>query len=180
MKRAALYWIIGIVVVLLVGWYFISPAFKTVELQEESPISASINDNFETMNPNIKMEFDAAMKTSSGVVKEMSDAMLSGAKIISEASFKPRAHDVKGKAVLIEADGKKILRFEDFETINGPNLHIYLSSELGDKDYVDLGVIKATKGSANYELPADIDLEKYDKVLVWCVPFRVLFSYAEF
>jgi hypothetical protein len=75
--------------------------------------------------------------------------------------------------------GKKVLRFEDFETVNGPNLHIYLSSDLEGKDFVDLGEIKATKGNVNYDLPEGVDLDRYDKVLVWCVPFKVLFSYGE-
>ena len=74
---------------------------------------------------------------------------------------------------------KRILRFEDFETINGPELHIYLSSELGDERFIDLGKIKATKGNVNYDIPAGIDTSKYNKVLVWCKPFSVLFSYAE-
>ena len=44
---------------------------------------------------------------------------------------------------------------------------------------IDLGIIKATKGNVNYEIPQDIDTTKYNKVLVWCKPFKVLFSYAE-
>ena len=99
--------------------------------------------------------------------------------ILSEANFQPRDHKVSGKALLIETDNQKILRFEDFETINGPDLHIYLSSDLEAKDYIDLGEIKATKGNVNYEVPSNVDLEKYNKVLVWCEPFRILFSYAE-
>lgn len=73
----------------------------------------------------------------------------------------------------------QILRFEDFETVNGPNLHIYLATNLQADDFIDLGEIKATKGSVNYTLPSDVDLVKYNKVLVWCVPFKVLFSYAD-
>ena len=88
-------------------------------------------------------------------------------------------HEVEGKAILIETDGEKILRFEDFDTINGPDLRIYLSSDLGDDDFVELGKIKATKGNVNYEVPGDVDISKYKYVLVWCKPFKVLFSYAE-
>lgn len=81
--------------------------------------------------------------------------------------------------MLIEDDNKKIVRFEDFETINGPDLHIYLSADLEANDYVDLGQIKATKGNVNYDVPVGADTLKYNKVLVWCEPFEVLFSYAE-
>ena len=102
------------------------------------------------------------------------------AKIISEGAFVESAHHVNGKALIIEEeDGSKILRFEDFDTINGPNLHIYLSNSLGNDDFIDLGNIRATKGNVNYDVPQGTDLEKYDKVLVWCVPFGVLFSYSD-
>ncbi|MEK6843917.1 MAG: DM13 domain-containing protein [Nanoarchaeota archaeon] len=98
---------------------------------------------------------------------------------LAEGIFIQSAHEVKGKALLIENEQKKILRFEDFETINGPDLHIYLASSLDAGDYIDLGAIKGTKGNINYDIPDGIDINKYNKVLIWCVPFKVLFSYAE-
>ncbi len=109
----------------------------------------------------------------------MEEVMPSGPKITAQGSFMARAHEVAGRALLIEADATRTLRFEDFETINGPNLHIYLASDLSSDDFVDLGPIRATKGNVNYELSSDIDTSRYNKVLVWCVPFGVLFSYAE-
>lgn len=192
--------IIGIIVVVLLiaGWYLISPVFRVVEVDEPSPLAQpskearepepvlqpaqtpqTIKDSMDTMDASTRVEFEKQVEAAKGTIVEMADTMPSQATVVSEGDFKPRAHDVKGKVVLIEKDGKKTLRFENFETINGPNLHIYLSSQLGDDDYIDLGKIKATKGNVNYELENTIDTTKYNKVLVWCVPFRVLFSYAE-
>ena len=94
--------------------------------------------------------------------------------------FKPSAHDVQGQAMLIQNQEGSILRFEDFNTINGPDLRIYLSTGLDVNDAIDLGPIKATKGSVNYNIPQGVDTSKYNKVLVWCRAFGVLFSYAEF
>ena len=68
---------------------------------------------------------------------------------------------------------------ENFETINGPDLFIYLSKDLTNKDFVNLGEIKATKGNVNYEVNSSIDTTQYKNVLVWCRAFGVLFSYAE-
>jgi len=112
-------------------------------------------------------------------VVEMQDEISFDVEIISQGIFMEQKHEVSGKALIVNDNENKILRFEDFETVNGPNLHIYLSADLEAKDYIDLGEIKATKGDVNYELENSIDLEKYNKVLVWCVPFKVLFSYAE-
>ncbi len=99
--------------------------------------------------------------------------------LLAQADFQAQAHEVLGRAVLLQDEQTQILRFEDFETVNGPNLHIYLATNLQADEFIDLGEIKATKGSVNYTLPPDVDLVKYNKVLVWCVPFKVLFSYAD-
>jgi len=179
--------ILLIIVAIPIAYFLISPIFKVVEVQEESPLDIVpvvveqkiINDNMDTMDAATKADFEAQVEAMKDQIIVMEEEKPSAPSIIAQGSFKPRAHEVEGNALLIEAGGKKILRFEDFETINGPNLHIYLSSELGNDDFIDLGKIKGTKGSFNYELDSSVDLEKYNKVLVWCVPFGVLFSYAD-
>jgi hypothetical protein len=150
MKKTIIF--LGILAILIIGYFLISPAFSTIETNEDSPLQ--VND---VINNEIESQ----------------------AELLSTADFIPSAHEVEGKALLIEQNGKKILRFENFETINGPNLHIYLASDLNDDDFIDLGEIKATSGNVNYEIPNNIDTDKYDKVLVWCVPFKILFSYAD-
>jgi len=179
--------IIIIILILLsipIGYFLISPIFKVVEVQEESPLDTIlvneklINDNMDRMDAATKADFESQVDAMKDQIIVMEEKMPSTPKIIAQGAFERRAHEVEGQAILIETDGKKILRFEDFETINGPNLHIYLSSELGNDDFIDLGKIKGTKGSFNYELDSSINTDKYNKVLVWCVPFGVLFSYA--
>jgi len=137
-----------LVIVLLIGYYLISPIFRVIEIDEELPI-------------------------------EQGPISVSEPVLVTSANFVARKHDVKGSAVLIEQNTNRILRFEDFETVNGPNLHIYLASDETAENFVDLGPIKATKGNVNYEIPDDVDLEKYNTVLVYCVPFKVVFSLAE-
>lgn len=121
---------------------------------------------------------DEAMRESAGITTLATDAMPKVAHVVAEGLFVPRAHAVQGKAILIEQDGNTTLRFEDFDTINGPNLHVYLSADLEGKDYKDLGAIRATRGNVNYPVDAAIDTEKYRHVLVWCVPFGIVFSSA--
>lgn len=88
-------------------------------------------------------------------------------------------HPAEGVARVIETAEGTIVRFENFKTINGPKLHVYLSKDLDAKDFVDLGPIRGTSGNINYAIPADIDISEYKYVLHWCVPFRVLFNSAE-
>jgi hypothetical protein len=117
------------------------------------------------------------------IVKEADEilpaANLENIEPVVSAEFIPSAHEVEGRAAIYEINGQKTLRFEDFETINGPDLFIYLATDTAAEDFVNLGEIKATKGNVNYDIPPDTDLEKYDTVLVWCRAFRALFSYAE-
>jgi len=184
MKKSIVLGVI-IIVILVVAWYLISPIFNVVEVDEASPLDITpttqlvVKDAMESMDEAQKKEFEDAVKEMNEVQTIMVDEMPPTPSKIAEGVFKPRAHEVEGKALLIDSNGQKTLRFEDFFTINGPELHIYLSSELSNDDIIDLGIIKATKGNVNYALPEGIDTNKYNKVLVWCKPFSVLFSYAE-
>lgn len=171
------------IVGLSAGWYLLSPLWRVEERNDVFPgervASPHIEDNFENMTSDERRAFDEAVEMMADHKKEMMDTMPVGPRIVSEGVFKPRAHEVAGAAKLIEHEGKRTLRFEDFETINGPDLHIYLSKDLSADDYIDLGKIRGTKGNINYEFDAGIDTAIYKNVMIWCVPFRVLFSYAE-
>ena len=78
------------------------------------------------------------------------------------------------------------LRFEDFQVLNGPDLHVWLVGDDPVADtvgvepavYVDLGALTGNIGDQNYTIPADLDLSQYKSVVIWCVPFRVPFNAA--
>ncbi len=88
------------------------------------------------------------------------------------------AHPASGTVRIVEADGKRFVRYENYKTINGPDLYVYVAKDLSAKEFVSLGTIKATEGSVNYELPDGIDLKEYPYVLTWCKQFGVLFNSA--
>jgi hypothetical protein len=60
------------------------------------------------------------------------------------------------------ADGdRRFLRFEGFETDNGPDLNVYLATGPPDGspgDFKDLGDLRGNIGDQNYEIPDDVDL----------------------
>lgn len=175
------YWPVIILITISIisgAYYLLSPLWNVIEVQEISPL-IQVSDSISSMTAEEKAEFTEAVEKASINVLEMADVMDPQVQLLKSANFVTSAHEVAGRALLINDNGKKILRFEDFKTINGPNLHIYLASTLGEDDYIDLGPIKATKGSVNYELSEGIDTDRYNKVLVWCVPFKVLFSYSQ-
>jgi hypothetical protein len=97
------------------------------------------------------------------------------------------AHETKGTATIYQlADGKRVLRFTDFETSNGPDVQVYLGMAPDAKDnatvtqagFVSLGSIKGNRGDQNYDLPMDLDLAKIHSVTVWCRRFGVNFATA--
>jgi len=89
-------------------------------------------------------------------------------------------HDAQGNAYTIPLeDGSNVLRLENFKSTNGPDLYVYLSTDDNASEFINLGELKANKGNQNYEIPDDTDFSKYNKVLIWCKAFGVLFGSAE-
>jgi len=165
--------LLALVILAAIAWYLLSPIWRVQELDEVSPVAESAG-----MSSEQKEQYEEAMEEMKDTEIRKEEEMPPTARVEAQASFVAKAHDVMGQALLIEQGTQKIIRFEDFETINGPNLHIYLAADLSASDFIDLGPIRATKGNANYTVPPGTDTAKYRHVLVWCVPFRVLFSAA--
>lgn len=89
------------------------------------------------------------------------------------------AHPASGVVRIVESDGKRYIRYENFKTLNGPDIFVYLANDLNAKDFVNLGRVKATEGNVNYEIPEGVDVSEYRYVMVWCKAFGVLFNYAD-
>jgi hypothetical protein len=75
----------------------------------------------------------------------------------------------------------------DFEVGPGPAFHVYLvpkpgirqSADVVETMYVDLGQLRAFKGSQRYAIPAGVNLADYPSVVIWCERFSVLISPAD-
>ena len=154
MKKIILY-LLGAIIsitILALGYYAISPLFINIILDEALP---------ETKQMESK-------------VMEKSQVQVVLAPVIGTSG-----HSASGTVRVIEVDGKSYIRYENFKTINGPDLYIYLAKDLEAKEYVNLGLLRATEGNINYEIPTDVNLQDYKYVMVWCKRFGVLFNYAE-
>ncbi len=96
-------------------------------------------------------------------------------------------HKGKGTASILEGDGRRYVRFTDFEVTNGPDLEVWLvaksgiqsSEDVKTSKYLSLGQLKGNIGPQNYEIPQDVDLNEYSSVVIWCEQFGVLFSPAD-
>lgn len=103
--------------------------------------------------------------------------------IVTEASGQftgTSSYDVSGDAIVLgNGTGQRFLRFENFESNNGPDLNVYLVNPDDPSDFIDLGDLKGNVGEQNYEIPADVDLDRYSQVSIWCVRFSVGFGTAD-
>jgi hypothetical protein len=88
-------------------------------------------------------------------------------------------HPASGTVRIVESDGKRYIRYENFKTINGPDIYVYLAKDLEAKGFVSLGKVKGTEGNINYEIPQNINIQEYKYVMTWCKQFGVLFNYAD-
>lgn len=87
-----------------------------------------------------------------------------------------------------EIDGGWVIRFEDFEVRNGPQLHLFLSAHPQPRTPeevraeglgFDWGPLKGTLGNQNYRLPAEFDMSAARSVVIFSLSFQEVFSSAE-
>ncbi|WP_128818827.1 DM13 domain-containing protein [Streptomyces sp. S063] len=100
-------------------------------------------------------------------------------------------HTTSGTVRLLRlADGWHIVRLEDLDTSNGPDLRVWLTDApvkegragwfvFDDGRHESLGKLKGNKGSHNYRLPAGLDPADFTSVSIWCDRFSVSFGAAE-
>lgn len=110
---------------------------------------------------------------------------------IARGTFVTHEHATTGSVRLLTlADGSRVLRIEDLDTSNGPDLRVWLSDQpvidgrdgwfvFDDGEYVELGRLKGNVGDQNYVVPPGTDLDSLTSVSIWCARFSVSFGAAE-
>ncbi len=90
------------------------------------------------------------------------------------------AHFGRGKVLIAAVNGTQYLRFENVEIAGAPDVYVYLSDRTDGQpgSFTNLGKLKATNGSFNYTIPADLDLSKVKSVVAWCRAFSVTITFA--
>jgi hypothetical protein len=106
---------------------------------------------------------------------------------VASGSFYGVVHPTQGTATIYQVgDGSRVLRFTNFRTTNGPNVHVYMVAADDAKDnatvqragFIDLGPLKGNVGDQNYTFGPEVDLSKYRAVSVWCKRFSLNFGTA--
>jgi hypothetical protein len=203
---AAVRVVVLVVPFLLVNWWLISPYF-TDDVVDEA-FSASISDQLGTAGDVPASTADPATpETGEGITTASSSAETSGEEEPTQGSVETPAeeeppplappsgpvllgagqfvglagHSGTGDAGLFQnPDGSFVLRFENFDIQNGPDLEVYLVPGADQvslaEGSIHLGPLKGNIGDQNYEVPADTELIPGSyTALVWCEAFSVEF-----
>jgi hypothetical protein len=168
---------------------------------EAAPVAAA------PAEPVVRPAVEAAPEQPVPAQPEAAAKAESGAATDSEAKTQPAApagpateftgtfisheHSTTGTVQILRlADGSRVLRLENLDTSNGPDLKVVLSDAevkpgkagwhvFDDNAHVKLAGLKGNKGSQNYVIPADVNLADFRSVSIWCDRFNVSFGAAE-
>ena len=108
-------------------------------------------------------------------------------RVIAQGSFYKVEVRGEGTAKLYRlADGRRILRFENFQTGENTDLFVWLSevprpansAQAVGSPHIEISNLKSTIGTQNYEIPASIPTEKIKSVVIWCQPVQIAYAAA--
>lgn len=180
--------------------YTVSPLFINTSVNEPPPVSALAFQKFMSMTEEGRIqaannmnqnEKEAIMKMAAQENNTASENMPSEIRSQESPNSQPvlsgnfigvndGIHNAEGLARVISlGNSTSVLRLENFKATNGPDLYVYLAADNSASDIVNLGRLKGNIGNQNYIIPAGTDLSKYDRVLIWCRAFSVLFGSAQ-
>ena len=188
--------IVAIVPVAWLAWWLLSPLWMETEVTEEFPLAAravvpenmTMGEGEEVMAAAANMEDRSVSETMAEMAAGSAESDALKPRLTGEFKDADSFHKGSGAAAIYELDAGKlrILRLEDFKVTNGPDLRVLLAnapnpeghSDLADAGYVELGKLKGNVGSQNYEIPDTVALDNVKSVVIYCNPFRVVFSVA--
>ena len=202
-----------LVVAGFVAWELGSPIFINVTVEEEFPFAygASLPEGVDmkaaemVMSTMAKVEQApmkepmpeemmapkaAAAATPTPMAPQTQATAAAGPVKVKSGSFQDQDafHKGSGEAVIYRApDGAHLLRLEELQVTNGPDLRVILTpvqapggrDDVMARGSVELGKLKGNRGSQNYTIPADVDVAAQGSVVIYCKPFSVIFSIAQ-
>ena len=194
-ERRVRFGIIGapiLALLLFIAWDLGSPLFINKTVEEEFPFAFSAQPPEGVTMEDVEMAMEVMAKVDSPAMEAMPEAMMmapAGPEKLKSGMFsdRDRIHKGSGEAIIYRSeDGSHLLRLENLNVTNGPDLHVLLSphpnpdnrDEVKAPGYFSLGPLKGNRGNQNYALPADQDPAAVGSVIVYCVPFQVIFTIA--
>ncbi len=168
--------VVGVPVV-LASWWLLEPFFDDDVVDEKFSTSIAAAPRAES-----SMQPTGTTPGASTTAPPPTSPPATGPQLLGSGTFVGLAgHDGTGDAGIFRLeDGSSVLRLENLDIDNGPDLELYLvpgaeSYSPGDGS-LHLGALKGNVGNQTYEIPADVTVGPGPwTVLVWCEAFTVEF-----
>ena len=178
MQNKSVLAVVGLVGIAILAWlafgfFGIQTAFIDNEVNDGDPFATEVRESD---------EFQAAMdeaEANQTTAAEGEPQMAGDIQTLFTGNFEDNVingYNVTGIAQVLTDGDQRILRLEGFNSPNGPDLKVYLRADNGD--FVSLGDLRGNIGDQNYDIPADVDLEVFNSVDIWCERFSVGFGLA--
>jgi len=99
-------------------------------------------------------------------------------------------HPTTGTARVLQLeDGARVLVLDGLDTVNGPDLHVWLTDQpviegtdgwfvFDDGAWTSLGPLRGNVGTQQYAIPDGVDLSQVTSVSIWCERFAASFGAA--
>jgi hypothetical protein len=174
--------VVAVLVVAVVGGGFGLYWFQPWKLWQDETVREALPGGAEASAPPAAAPSDEPSAPSSPAT---------GPQTLASGELISHEHATSGTVKLVRlADGSHVVRLENLDTSNGPDLRVWLTDApvkqgkagwhvFDDGKYVSLGKLKGNKGSQNYALPLDVDPSNYGSVSIWCDRFDVSFGAAD-
>ncbi len=190
MSARKLWWLLLIVVgvpVVALAWWLGLPLFLDRAVDEEFPRAAGATVPSNLTLPEVEQVLSAMAKVQQPVEEAMPTA--AAPQPVKRGQFRDADsfHLGSGRATIYRLDGGgHLLRLEDFQVTNGPDLRVLLSShaapasrdDLQATGFIEIGRLKGNVGDQNYPLPASVKIDVQRSVVIYCKPFHVVFTVA--
>jgi hypothetical protein len=90
-------------------------------------------------------------------------------------------HHASGKVSFgMGMNNKHVLILSDIKVDKVPDGYVYLTKNADRMHGVELGMLKQFSGTVSFDLPAGVDPDDYDSVVIWCKKYSVEIGRAYF
>ncbi|MEW6589359.1 MAG: DM13 domain-containing protein [Thermoproteota archaeon] len=90
-----------------------------------------------------------------------------------------KGFEAQGTAGVFVSGGSTFLRLENFDVTPGLDQHLYLTKDGSVTSGIELGRLKATEGSHNYDITG-IDTETFNILIIYSPTFDTYYAHARF
>ena len=173
---------------LAAAWWLGAPLIINRTVDEAFPHSASATIPANMTHQEVEQVMVSLAKLDETVEEAMQDTTPPVQLKTGEFRDADSFHHGSGRATIyLLPNGTRLLRFEQFQVTNGPDLRVLLSQhptptsrgDLEARGYIELDWLKGNVGDQNYVIPEGTDVAAQQSVVIYCRPFHVVFSVAQ-